>query len=236
MTDDFEKQPDEELETGASAEDAEEGMAQAELDVEGYGEDLYAEEEAQVQIEAALAEAHQRNLGARAWWSLVHPELVVMLLANCFFFAGALVAWDRTLAWDANPVRAFTGLETIRGAVIFALSIYGFWTLVFNIWYRQLKIWPFLINGLIALWVGIGGILATVGSARWDGASAWLEKQTSSYLDVVLAPLSSIAPGFWLLTAGGALVLITLLKGIMGGRAQVKAQAREGAGKGRRRR
>ncbi len=223
--------PEDELFDAGEAEAMEERQAIGELEAEGLDP-----EEAEAQVQAAVQEAHRRGLEARVWWSFVHKELLTLLLANCFFFAGTLVAWDRPLPWDSGPVRTFTGLDTIRGGLIFALALYGFWILVFDIWYRQLKIWPFLLNALVALWVGIGGIASTVGSPRMDGASGYLKNQTTSLLDSILAPLSSIAPGFWLLTAGGAIVFIVLLRGLMGGRAAAKAAVQSGAGSRRRRR
>ncbi len=147
---------------------------------EEWQEDLDQDEDAQFQIEEAMAAAHQASLEARATWSLVHRELFVFLFANILFFVGVLAAWSRMSAglvssaedpttWVANQIN---GLDTIRGTIIFALSLYGFWTIVFNIWYRQLKIWPFLINALLALWVGIPAFTSGIGSARWDAAKA----------------------------------------------------------------
>lgn len=247
MTDEIEKEdeqarsaqgPVDDLAQAGAAEDQEAAEASIEASTEAAteaweaGEDLPLEGEGDADVGAALAEAHRASLNARAWWSLVHGELLVLLFANCLFFAGVLAAWDRPLPWDEGVVRTFNGLDTIRGAAIFALSIYGFWVAAFNIWYRQLRIWPYMLSALLALWVGLGGFVNTVGSSRWTGASTWLETQTTSMLTVVLAPLSSVAPGFWLLTAGGVIVLIMLLKGIMSGRAKAKAAQREGGGTG----
>lgn len=211
---------------------------------EEWQEDLDQDEDAQFQIEEAMAAAHQASLEARATWSLVHRELFVFLFANILFFVGVLAAWSRMSAglvssaedpttWVANQIN---GLDTIRGTIIFALSLYGFWTIVFNIWYRQLKIWPFLINALLALWVGIPAFTSGIGSARWDAAKQHLDDMpTKTLLDKITVPMSSIAPGYWLLTIGGALVLIVLLKGILGGMSSSKGQPAE-AGEGRRRR
>jgi hypothetical protein len=181
---------------------------------------------------------------ARAFWSLVHKELLAMLLANCFFFAGALVAWARVHPWGGMGATPYSGLETIRGAAIFGLSLFGFWIMVINVWHRQLIVWPYLLNALLALWVGIPGFTNAFGSEAWDRSSEWLKAQpgSHSFLEKAMTPLSNIAPGYWLLTAGGALVLIVLVKGILGGASQSRAAAASeaasggGAAGGRRRR
>ncbi len=194
-----------------------------------------AEAARQASIQEALVEAERQELHAKAWWSRVHPEHLTLMFANCLLFAGALVAWDRPLPWDDGPVRAFTGLDTIRGALIFALSIYGFFTAYVNIRYRQLKLRAYLLSAILGLWVGISVIVGTIGSDRWTGAADWASKQHISFLMRALAPLSAIPPGIWLITLGGLMVVWVILKGVMGGRAQAKAAAR-GASSSRRRR
>ena len=70
------------------------------------------------------AEAGRRK--AVASMSLVHKEHFGLLFANCFFFAGALAAWTRVApGTPATSASVIHGLDTIRGAAIFALSIYG---------------------------------------------------------------------------------------------------------------
>ncbi|MFV1959390.1 MAG: hypothetical protein ACC662_08255 [Planctomycetota bacterium] len=211
----------------AQAEAEEAAAAAAEELFEAEGEMVETAEDAEGRVEEAMAQAHQDAFDARVAWSLVSGELLLILFANCLFFVGVLAAWNRQLPWDEGTVRAFNGLSTIRGAFIFALAIYGFWILLVNVRWRQLILWPFLLNAILALWVGIGGFVGTIGSARWDGANDHVQqlKETVgvSFLDQALIPLSSIAPGFWLLLLGGALVVILLVKGILGGASQAKA-------------
>ena len=128
------------------------------------------------------------------------------------------------------------GLDTIRGAVIFALSIFGFWIMGINLAFRQLIVWPFFLNALIALWVGIPGFTGTIGSDKWQRAKEYVEGlRGESILDRIMGPLSTIPAGHWLLTAGGALVLIVLLKGVLGGASKGRAEAATAGGGGRRR-
>lgn len=201
-------------------------------------EDLFDEEAAAAQREQAMAEAQHAGLKARASWSLVHKELLLLLLANCLFFGGVLAAWSRAAPGQVgDPSTYINGLDTIRGALIFVLAIYGFWTLALSLWFRQVVVWPFLINALLALWVGIAGFTRTIGSDSWDQACTYLDHMPSrSFLDKGMIPLSSIPPGYWLLTVGGALVLIVLLKGVISGASASKKPVAAPAGRSRRRR
>jgi hypothetical protein len=220
------------------AADAEAAEAATETD-EGFEEG--AEEGAElgvgVDVDALLGEARARATQARAAWSLIHKELLALLLANCFFFAGALASWSRGVPSDVDFVQSFylQGIDTIRGAAIFALAIFGFWIMLINFVFRQLIVWPYLINALLALWVGIPGFTRTIGSDKWDRAKAYGDTLSNqSMLDDIMHPLSTIPGGFWLLTAGGALVLIVLLKGILGGASKGRGAGDEGGRRGRR--
>ena len=216
----------------AEAEEAEAAAAEEFFD---HSEELVDEEALTAQREDAMADAQVANIRAQADWFLVHKELLTLLLANCLFLAGTLVVWDRTLDWDTSPRLAFTGLSTIRGGLIFALALHGFWTLFLNFKYRQTIVWPFLVNAIFALWVGIPGFTSNFGSERWTAAKEFMDTQTASFLAKFMAPFSNTAPGFWLLTAGGALVLIVLLKGVISGAGKAKAKAAAQQGSRRRR-
>jgi hypothetical protein len=299
--DDEELVPDEEPEVEedvlseadqAEAEEAEAAEAEEEFfDDEG---DAFLDEEAvMAQREEAMAEANISNMRAQAEWFLVHKELLLLLLANCLFFAGVLAAWGRTLPWDeraqvkaarqaqvtlmtaeeefaaaeelwevdkspangvamdqaranlavaratvdaadAGPAPTLYGLGTIRGALIFALALYGFWVIFLNFRYRQTMVWPFLINAILALWVGIPGFTNNFGSEHWTLAEKYMEQETASFLAKLMAPLSNTPPGHWLLTFAGAIVLVVLLRGILSGRSKTKARAAASGGRRRR--
>ena len=188
---------------------------------------------------AILAEASLERMHRQAYWHHNSKQLFSFLFANCFFFAGTLAVWNRAVPGEAgDPSLYINGLDTIRGSVIFALSLYGFWTAVFNLWHGQMKVWPYLLNAVLALWIGIGGIAAGVGGERWDAAKAWLGEQTSKkLLDDITVPISVIAPGFWLLSIGGLIVVWVIIQGLLKGQQSVKASgASESGGSSRRRR
>lgn len=298
MTEDTTNRDDElapdvdETEGAADEAEAEEAMAAAEESFYDDEGDLLDEEAAAAQREEAMSEALHEGLLARASWSLVHKELLLLLFANCLFFAGVLAAWARYQPWDermalqaadeavglaedaynqaerkylddqstvntlvlqgkrASLERAYAarkaakikpdvyynGLSTIRGSLIFMFAIFGFFIFVVCIRFRQVIIWPFLLNALFALWVGIPGFTNNVGSARWEAAQDYMDAKTASILEKIMAPLSTVPPGHWLLTFGGALVLIVLLKGVFSGMSAAKAKQASSAGSRRRRR
>ncbi len=184
------------------------------------------------------AEAGRRR--ALASMSLVHKEHFSLLFANCLFLAGALAAWTRatpgTLAKSGDLI---SGLDTIRGAAIFTLAIYGFWVSAIGLYTKRTLVWPFMLNALLGLWVGLGGVIRGIGGEAWEKAYKVLmdPELTPSYspMDTALAGLGSIAPGFWMLTGGSLLVLFMVLKGILGGASQAKAAKADAAGARKRR-
>jgi hypothetical protein len=185
-------------------------------------------------VEELMIQAEADRRRANAAMSLVHKEHYAFLLANCLFFAGALAAWRAAPYGDNNLGAALThGLETIRGSVIFALSIYGFCTLAIGLYTKRTVVWPFALNMLLGLWVGLGGVIRAIGGAEWDNAYTVLEKQSHTKLDSALAGLSTIPPGYWMLAGGSLLVLFILVKGIVGGAAKGKRKAAP-AGRGAR--
>jgi hypothetical protein len=177
------------------------------------------------------AEANRRR--ANASMSLVHKEHYAFLFANCLFFAGALAAW-RSGPYGANDAGAAVthGLETIRGSLVFALALYGFWSLGIGLYTKRTVVWPLLLNMLLGLWVGLGGVVKGIGSPAWEQAYKDLydPAKTASYsaIDKMLAGLGTIAPGYWMLTGGALLVLFILIKGIVSGASKSKTRAAEG--------
>lgn len=183
--------------------------------------------------EAALAEAQAERLTRQAFLHGVDKQLFKFLFANCCFFAAAFVSWERAApGTDADPSTLVAGIHTVRGGVLLALSLYGFWTCVLNIFHGQMKLWPFLWSALIGATVAIGGIGA--GIDRWDAVSAHLNTfQKKALLDDIVHRLAAFPPGTWLCTIGAFLVFWVLLTGLLKGRAAGKAAA---PAEGRRRR
>lgn len=216
----------------------EEDMGDEHMDVDDHGG---------MDTSALLAAAEEDQMHVRASWHLIPKEVFAFLFANCLMFTGALVAWSRSLPdAAARPYEHVMGTDTIRGAMILALAIYGFWTAVFNIWGRQLKVWPYVVNALLALWVGIGGIMAGLGSDKWDAAVEARKAEmgelgiSKTMLDDWMLAFGGIPPAAWVLTAGGLIVMIIVVKGVLGGAKAAKAGAAdaddEPAGARRRRR
>ena len=215
-------------------------------------EDVAAEEayeatadEAGSDAAAIMEEAKHERLHRQAFWHLQSKQLFAFLFANCMFFASGFAAWTRAgynedgSAVPVDPSLMLSGLDTIRGSLIFALALYGFWTAIFNIWHAQMKVWPYMLAAMLALWVGIGGFMRGVGGEQWDNAKAYLDSGefgSKSLFDDLTVPLGVVAPGFWLLTIGGLVVVWVIINGLMQGSASAKAAAAEEAPSGRRRR
>lgn len=220
----------------------------ADVDVEGVGHahdhahdpDHGPDEDEGIDAEGLLAEARLERLARQAYMHGTSKQLFAFLFANCLFFAGALAAWARAPVGEpGDPSTYINGLDTIRGSLIFGLAIYGFWTAFFNIFHGQMKVWPYLLNSLLALWVGVAGFTSGIGGEAWDKAKAWLDEpgREARMLDSLTVPLSTIAPGYWLLTLGGLIVAFVIVNGLLQGRQSTKAQAAtEGGASGRRRR
>jgi hypothetical protein len=191
---------------------------------------------------AILATAQLDRMGRQAYWHGTSKQLFAFLFANCLFFAGVLVAWTRTGSVPGDPPgdpsTYITGLHTIRGAFIFALALYGFWTAAFNIWHGQMKIWPYVLNAILALWVGIAGFRHSIGGEEWARAREYLDNEDigKPIADYLTVPLSTVAPGYWLLTFGGLIVVFVIVNGLLHGSKQVKAAAAAQGGGSRRRR
>lgn len=193
---------------------------------------------------AILEEARTERLHRQAYWHGQSKQLFAFLFANCLFFASGFAAWSRAGytaeggAVPVDPSLLLTGLDTIRGSMIFGLSIYGFWTAAFNIWHAQMKVWPYLLAAVLALWVGIGGIVGGIGGDQWERSKLYLDTlESKTMMDDMLTPLGVIAPGFWLCAIGGLVVVWVIIMGLVqGGQAAKSAPASEAGASGRRRR
>jgi hypothetical protein len=210
--------------------------------------------EGEIDAAALLSAAEDDQLRARASWHLLPREMFSFAFANCLFFAGAVSAWARDIppdwarAWNAanpkavklvvqdlDPSTYISGLDTIRGTIIFALALYGFLQIFFNLFGRTIKVWPYVVTALLALEVGISGIMAGKSGIGWEAAGAYLDgAESKTMFDDFFLTWSAIAPAYWALTLGGVVVLIVALSGIMKGAQSAKASAGEESGRRRR--
>ncbi|MDF1702177.1 MAG: hypothetical protein P1V36_13560 [Planctomycetota bacterium] len=201
-------------------------------------------EESGVDAGAILEEAKLERMHRQAYWHTQSKQLFAFLFANCCFFASGFAAWTRAgynedgSAALVDPSLLFTGLDTIRGSLLFALALYGFWTAAFNIWHAQMKVWPYLLGGILGLWVGVGGIVSGVGGEQWERSKLYLSDhlESKTMMDDILTPLGTIAPGYWLCAFGGLIVVWVIVMGLVQGGQSAKATATESGGSGRRRR
>jgi hypothetical protein len=158
-------------------------------------------------------------------WKTVHKEHFLFLFTSILTVIGVLASWSGR---HPDLPTAFTnGMTTLRGPIILGLAVYGIFVAVFNILNRRMVMWPFLINCMLCLWVGISGIGAAAESPAWE---AWTKKYANLSmlsLDHIMGQFRAIAPGMFVLTLAGVLIAISFLKGIVAGFASGAAKGRE---------
>jgi hypothetical protein len=158
-------------------------------------------------------------------WKTVDGELFGMIFASVLIGIGCLVSWEQ------RRPGAFTGTDTVRGSLMLAFAVYGVISGVMNVLYRRHVIWPVFLNSILAIWTGLEGILGSMDSAAWKAAGAETTEQVSYFEKYFGGYVRAIPPGFLLLTFGGALVLMVVIKGLVAGAgsASAKAKAAEAA-------
>jgi hypothetical protein len=162
-------------------------------------------------------------------WGKVLKEHFLFLFCSIFIAVGCVIPWD------AGRPGVLYGTSTIRGSLMLGLALYGLCTAFFNILFRRFVVWPFFLNGVIALYTGLESVISTVGGPLWEA-----KKKEGGHLFAFLDGMRAIPPGMLMLTAAGFLVTIALLKGViggfMGGAAKAKAKQAEAAERRTRRR
>jgi len=171
-------------------------------------------------------------------WGTVHKELFLFLFASVLIGVGCIASW--AIRSPSGSSDAANGLTTIRGCVMFALSLYGITSAYFSILNRKMVVWPFLLNALIALWLGLPAVSNAIGGPAWKAWGKLAETGGGTLMDKWFGGFRAIPPGILLLTVGGLLVAISILKGIVAGfvagAAKSKAAQEEAATKGTSRR
>lgn len=126
----------------------------------------------------------------------------------------------------APVVDSLNGLQTIRGAFMFCLALYGAIVALFNLLHRRMIVWPFFLNGVLALEVGLTTISKCMGSTAWD---VWTKFSDGNFVEKLFGRWRAVPASQLLLTFAGAIVLISILKGIVGGFAAGAAKSKEKA-------
>jgi hypothetical protein len=119
------------------------------------------------------------------------------------------------------------GTDTLRGSLLLAIAAYGVIVGIFNALFRRLVMWPFVVNGFLALWVGLSGVISAMSSPTWGYWKDWA--QGKSVLEKFAAPLRTIPPGMLLLALAGVLTVFKLVTGIVAGASKGKAEASDAA-------
>src|SRR5262245_19735555 len=73
-------------------------------------------------------------------WGTVHKEHWLFVFSAILIGVGCVASWNgRTPAGPNGP--EISGLDTIRGTLMFALAIYGLIAGIFNILFRRMVLW-----------------------------------------------------------------------------------------------
>ncbi|HVG92810.1 MAG TPA: hypothetical protein VND21_00050 [Planctomycetota bacterium] len=154
-------------------------------------------------------------------WGTVHKEHWLFVFCSVLIAVGCLASWNgRSPAGVVgDPI---TGLDTIRGTIMLAIAAYGLITGVFNILYRRMVLWPFVLNAFLALWVGLGGLASAYGGTIWK---AWSEREGLNITERYLGGLRAVPPGFLLLAFAGILIIFRMIAGILSAAGKGKAKA-----------
>lgn len=127
--------------------------------------------------------------------------------------------------YTAPAPEALGGLDTIRGSFMFAIALYGIIVAFFNLLHRRMIVWPFFLNGVLALEVGLTSLNRAMGSTAWE---MWAEKtKDMNWVEAWLGKLRAVPSSQLLLTFAGALILMSIIKGVVGGFAAGAAKSKE---------
>ena len=125
----------------------------------------------------------------------------------------------------APEVESLNGLQTIRGSFMFAIALYGIFVAIFNLLHRRMIVWPFFLNGVVALEVGLTSMSRCMNSTAWD---LWTKKTADmNWVETWLGKFRAVPASQLLLTFAGAIVLISIIKGVVGGFAAGAAKSKE---------
>ena len=116
------------------------------------------------------------------------------------------------------------GLETIRGAAIFALALYAFWTLAIGLYTKRTVVGAAAQHALRFWWVS--------APHPRDQSDEWKAAHVEFGEGIHRARqhahrAEAIAPGYWMLTGASLLVLFIIVKGIVGGASGANPRRRQ---------
>jgi len=146
------------------------------------------------------------------------PEHYTLLLGGAMVLASSLSVWERKEIYGAE----IWGGHSILRTVMMGLAAYMLAVGISNISTGRLKgMGLAFVTGVMALWLGIKGFLAfdsVDGFRGWTQIKNDLEATTGFNKKIgVETFLSQWAPGVWLATIGGALIILIFVKAILFG-------------------
>ncbi|MDH3590933.1 MAG: hypothetical protein OER88_03590 [Planctomycetota bacterium] len=145
-------------------------------------------------------------------------EHFTILLGAALVVAAGLAVWERGTIYGVE-VR---GTQSILRTFMLGFALYTVAAGIANIATGRLRgMGTTFVTGVMALWMGVKGFLAfndVDGFKGWQETEQFLKEHGgSNFQRQIEHYLSQWAPGVWLATVGGALILWVFLKAIIGG-------------------
>jgi hypothetical protein len=142
------------------------------------------------------------------------------LLCSMAIFLGTLLPWEG-MWWDSN------GFRSVHGAFLLLLSGYGMVAAYFNIFHRQMIVWPVILAAIDGTYAGWHRVLQIASS---DAAQAIeFTGDLGNKKMALIKYLQLFGPGLWLVTLFASLFwLVFVMSVVQGGRS---AAARKDAEK-----
>ncbi len=170
---------------------------------------------------AARAGAPQSPAGSK--------ESFRLLFGASFVVAAGFAVWQRATVYDGHV--EVTGFDSVSVSLLFAFGLYSFVVGIANVVSgRMVPGMPAaFIAGVCGLWFGIRGFLTTWqqnGCLGWDQVGKNIAgTPDEGILTQVRLWLGQFAPGPWVATIGGLVIVLVFLKGILAGGGKKAAPA-----------
>jgi len=153
----------------------------------------------------------------------IFKQYFFFLFASMAMAIGTLLPWERTFL-KGN----LTGADSIGGAFLLILAIYGVIVSVWNIYHRKMIVWPVMLAALDGALLSIQRVIQIAGNVVVE-----IPQDSGKFFEFQLTIKTyaqSFGPGLYLVTIFSVLVLFSVVVSVFSGAkqdARRKAEERE---------
>jgi hypothetical protein len=143
----------------------------------------------------------------------IFKQYFFFLFASMAMAIGCMLPWERTFL-KGN----LTGADSIGGAFLLVLAIYGVVVSVWNIYHRKMIVWPVMLAALDGAILGIQRVVQITRGVEVvipEGSSKFYEFQLT-----IKTYAQSYGPGLYLVTIFSLLVLFSVIVSVFAGAKQ----------------